>query len=154
MSQIVKGLWLGGCRDASNIDFLDANHIDTVISICEPEVTPQNLPSTIRHVEFNIEDDPQPTPAQIEQFTSILEEASAILRKEKTEGRTVLVHCGAGRQRSAAVVAWHLACERFHGNVDEAMYHIMNRRSTAFRSADGSKVVNWTQSLVQISNRD
>ena len=47
-------------------------------------------------------------------------------------GANVLVHCYAGRQRSATVVAFHLMKRHFLGNYEQATLYIKQQRQVAF----------------------
>ena len=58
-------------------------------------------------------------------------EIVAKVLNEHTQGQTVLVHCFAGKQRSAAVVAMSLVAKT-RQSADAAMAYIRQRRPVAF----------------------
>lgn len=75
----------------------------------------------------------------------------SIIQKQIDSGLSVLVVCGAGRQRSAAVVASYLAQfvltnTDIAQRLEDAITHTMMKRSVAFRVLDKGIVtqkVNW-----------
>ena len=53
------------------------------------------------------------------------------VHKERVSGNRILVHCAAGMQRSAAVVAMYLISQ-YRCTTDEAIAYIKSRRPIAF----------------------
>ena len=49
-----------------------------------------------------------------------------------SNGANVLVHCYAGRQRSATIVAYYLMKRYFFGNYDSVFFYIQQQRPVAF----------------------
>ncbi|CAF1351809.1 unnamed protein product [Didymodactylos carnosus] len=144
-SLIISNLWLGCLQDAQDVEFLTTNGIQNIISIC---LQPLPKHENCIHYRFEIEDNAEPSSADTQYFVDLLDKAVPVL--QQCNGHPTLIHCGVGRQRSAAVVAAYLAMKKFSGNVEEAVFHVMNRRATAFRVVDSGSVkikVNWQNAL-------
>ena len=148
LDEIVKNLYLGG---ASSRSLVTSDFVVLSICHCETSVFSQN-PKKL--VEFPIEDNGQPSDQDIAQFKTILTKSEEIIRQSLQDGHKVLIHCMAGRQRSAAVVAYYLAVNRFKGSVENrlesSIYHVMTKRSTAFRDSLGARSVNWYKAIEEL----
>jgi dual specificity phosphatase 12 len=105
VDQIIPRLWLGNYQAALDIDFLSKNKINLVIN-CTPNI-PFVSNSNIRGIEtFRIPVYDSLLEKDIilmEQYFKII--IPLLLRKYTIEKKNILIHCHAGKQRSAIVTA-------------------------------------------------
>jgi protein-tyrosine phosphatase len=115
MTQIWERLFVGGLTDAKRL--AKANHIDTVISLCEACVAPKR--KGVNYVHIPIEDD-QPVP--VGHFDRIMDAIA-----ENVRWGTVLIHCGVGISRAPSMTAAYLHCVGYK-NFDAAIAEIKQKR--------------------------
>ena len=123
---ILPGLWLGNRKAAADREFLQQNNITTVFNCTK------NLPfdaSVVRQYRVPVDDNLEPS--EIANMERWAPEIIYKLVSEYKAGHKILVHCHAGVQRSAAVVAMMLIAV-FHKPVDESILYIRERRNIAF----------------------
>jgi len=123
-SDVLDGLlFLGNARCAKRL----GHEFDLVVN-CTKDV-PEPASGRRLFVRIPIDDDP----TDAVQLFRILRDADVLDVIDETVGRggRCLVHCVAGAQRSAAVVAGYLVARRGFG-VDEAVAHVRSRRPAAF----------------------
>lgn len=136
MTEIIPGLWLGNLRSRCNTKALTVRRIACVINCCrscslksekhfnDSLDTIPPLPSNIEQVNLNII---ERGPGDINSFDSMklaLPLAIDIIDRNLTSGKSVLVHCYAGRQRSPAVIVGYLV-HKCNYTVEEA-YEIVS----------------------------
>ena len=100
---ILPRLWLGNRNAALDNRFLEANNI-TVVFNCTKDIPFTNLP--VAKYRVPIDDNLQPV-----EIKNLLDWSPEIVFKvlnEYKQGKTILIHCYAGVQRSAAVMAMTL----------------------------------------------
>ena len=123
---ILPGLWLGNRKAAANREFLQQNNITTVFNCTK------DLPfdaSIVRQYRVPVDDN-----LEAVEIANMERWAPEIVYKMVSEykaGHKILVHCYAGMQRSAAVVAMMLIAV-FHKPMDEVVRYIRERRHIAF----------------------
>ena len=124
--EIVPRLWLGNKTAAANTEWLRQHNI-TVVFNCT-----KTLPfdSTIPHI-YRVPVDDNLEPDEITNLFKWAPETQVKLIREYKAGRSILVHCHAGMQRSAAVVAMFLITTQGL-TADQAMARIKTIRSVAF----------------------
>ena len=123
---IVPNLWLGNSKAAHDEEFLRKNNIFTVFN-CSKDIPFNRLAKRCYRVP--VDDNLRQEEIRNMELWSF--EIIAKLCKEMKAGHTVLVHCAAGMQRSAAVVAMYLiAVHRVPA--EEAMDHVREKRPIAF----------------------
>ncbi len=126
--EILPGLWLGNRGAALDPEFLRERKIQAVFN-CTKEIP--FVESTPLKVRIPVDDNLQP--AEIRNLelwsTQFVPKIKAALLKGP-----VLVHCHAGMQRSAAVVAM-LLINMLHIDTETAIKYIQFRRPVAFRPA-------------------
>lgn len=124
--EIVPGIWLGNFQSSNDAIFLKAHEIDTVFNCTKDLPFHPTVQTRYRvPVDDNLKEE------EIRNMELWSYEIIYKLMNEYKKGKTILVHCAAGMQRSAAVVAMFLMATRGM-NWDQAYRHIRQRRSIAF----------------------
>ena len=125
-SLILPRLWLGNRKAAASREFLQQNKITTVFN-CTKDI-PFNS-SVLRQYRVPVHDNLEAV--EIANMERWAPEIVYKLVSEYNAGQTILVHCYAGMQRSAAVVAMMLIALS-HKPVDDIIRYIRERRNIAF----------------------
>jgi dual specificity phosphatase 12 len=126
---VLPRLWLGNREAAADEAWLRANKIDTVFNCTK------TLPfAAAARWRYRVPVDDNLQPAEIANMTAWSPEIQLKLLREYKAGRTILVHCHAGMQRSAAVVAMFLMTTQGL-SADEAMFVVRQKRPIAFTPA-------------------
>jgi hypothetical protein len=124
--EILPGLWLGNRAAALDDAWLREKGIRTVFNATKD--TPFSPAATERYripVDDNLE------PVEIANMRRWGPEAVYKIVATHRRGQPVLVHCHAGRQRSAALVAMTLIALKNY-DAEKAIKFIRDRRSVAF----------------------
>ena len=123
---ILPGLWLGNAKASLDDNFLKDNNITTVFNCTKDLPYHYGIKKQYRvPVDDNLKTE------EIRNMELWSFEIIYKLRKEHIQGN-VLVHCYAGMQRSAAVIAMYLvATEQMKS--DDAINFIKEKRPIAFR---------------------
>jgi protein-tyrosine phosphatase len=124
--EIVPRLWLGNKQAASDGEWLRAHGI-TVVFNCTKD-WPYH-PDVLRKYRVPVHDNLEPE--EIQNMQTWAPEIMAKLVAEYNRGEVILVHCHAGMQRSAAVVAMFMIT-MYGLTADEAMARIKSKRQIAF----------------------
>ena len=129
--EVVPGLWLGSRYAALNPEYLKEKKIGAVFN-CTKDFPFE--PVIRRQYRVPVDDNLQEAEIRNLELWSyeIVYKIMAEMRRAKAEGEGVLVHCAAGMQRSAAVVAMYLIATRGL-TTDEAIRFIRSKRQIAFR---------------------
>ena len=151
-SHIVRNLWLGTYIDGQDQEFLKTNNISLVLCLCD--IALEEVKS-IQYVSIPVNDCACPNQKETEHFMDVILRCMSIIQKQIDSDLSVLVVCGAGRQRSAAVVASYIArfvLKNADGaeRLEDAITHTMIKRSVAFRVLDKGIVtqkVNWFDAM-------
>jgi rhodanese-related sulfurtransferase len=126
--EIIPRIWLGNRNAALNQDGWLAKHdIESVFNATK-DIPFADDTQTIKYripVDDNLED------GEIANMAKWSPEIIYNVLHEYQAGRTILVHCAAGMQRSAAIVAMTLIA-LYGMTTDEAITFIKNRRKIAF----------------------
>lgn len=126
--EIIPGLWLGNINASQSGEFLDKNKIQAVFN-CTKNIPFYGGTRTLYRIP--VDDNLQMEEIRNMELWSF--EAVYKLRLEHKKG-PVLVHCHAGMQRSACIVAMYLIA--INGlKVEEAIAYIKQRRPIAFTPA-------------------
>ena len=125
-NQILPRLWLGNKSASVDMEFLQRNSI-TVVFNCT-----KNLPfsSTITK-KYRVPIDDNLEEIEIANLEKWAPEIVYKIRKEYAAGRTILIHCHAGIQRSAAVMAMTLIV-LLGEPLSNIMAYIRSKRPVAF----------------------
>ena len=125
-NEIIPRLWLGNAKASMDEDFIRQNNI-TVVFNCT-----KNLPfSPMIPIKYRIPVDDNLEEQEIRNMELWSSEISYKMMTEYIEGKTILVHCMAGMQRSAASVAFFLISYLKMRALD-AMKMIKEKRMVAF----------------------
>lgn len=123
---IVPQVWLGNAKAAHNQDFLRNEKIDVVFN-CTKDIPFNEL--IRRRYRVPVDDDLSQEEIRNMELWSF--EIIYKLMQEYKQGKTILVHCAAGMQRSAAVVAMFLIAGAGM-KWEDAIQFIRQRRPIAF----------------------
>lgn len=124
--EIIPGLWLGNIRAASDEVFLRTKGIETVFNCTKDLPFHPSIQNRYRvPVDDNLQEE------EIRNLELWSYEVIYLLVREFKKGKPILVHCAAGMQRSAAVVAMFLIATR-NMNWNQAYKYIRQRRAIAF----------------------
>ncbi len=129
-NEILPRLWLGNRYAAANQDdFLEKHHIKTVFNASKDIPFHESVKK-----RYRIAVDDNLRPEEIANMTKWGPEIVYNVLKEYKAGNPILIHCAAGMQRSAAIMAMTLISLR-HMTADSAMEYIKERRPIAFMHA-------------------
>ena len=126
-NQIIPRIWLGNFKASQNTMFLKTNQISVVFN-CTKDL-PFQL--EVRTKMYRIPVDDNLDPVEIRNMELWSYEAVQKVMAEYKAGKHILIHCAAGIQRSAALVAMFLIAYFRTHFIDAAMY-IKKRRPIAF----------------------
>lgn len=125
--EIIPGLWLGNKAASQDEQWLRSHQIGAVFN-CTKDIPFKHgvVPHMYRiPVDDNLQQD------EIRNLGGWAWEICVKLNRERSQGNRILVHCFAGMQRSAAVVAM-LLIANYRCSTDEAIAFIKSRRPIAF----------------------
>lgn len=100
-SEIITNLWLGNIIDSRNVEFL--NNIDIIINCTK------NLPfNNDKNEQVRIKVDDNLEKEEIVSMYKYLNNTTSFIHESLTKGKSIFVHCYAGKQRSATVICAYL----------------------------------------------
>jgi len=128
---IIPGLWLGNIQASQDKLFIEGNNIGTIFN-CTKNIPFITIPGRSLHLYRVPVDDN----LQLDEIRNMELWSPEIVVKLMNEynnrgNRSILVHCHAGMQRSAAVVAMFLIA-KYRCSPNEAIQYIRSKRSIAF----------------------
>jgi len=125
--EIVPGIWLGNKRASENAKWMKEEEITVVFNATK------DLPfSTTIKKQYRIPVDDNLQSEEIRNMTLWSQEAVYKVMQEHNQGNNILIHCAAGMQRSAAIMAMYLIATRGYGE-QQAITHVQGIRPIAFR---------------------
>jgi dual specificity MAP kinase phosphatase len=136
--EIVPGIWLGNKRASENAKWMKEKEITVVFNATKD--IPFS-PSIKKQYRIPVDDNLQPE--EIRNMTLWSQEAVYKIMKEHNTGNNLLIHCAAGMQRSAALVAMYLITIRGY-SWQQAITYIQGIRPIAFRPSP-----NFRDSLIE-----
>ncbi len=144
--EILPGLWLGNAKAAQDVSFLKEKNIKAIFN-CTKDIPFASIQAN--RYRIPVDDNLQSTEIRNLELWSF--EIVAKLARERRQGHPVLVHCAAGMQRSAAVVAMYLIATQ-QISKDEAIQFIRKKRSIAFMPMAnfGNSISGFERSLVKL----
>lgn len=123
--EIRRGLWIGSEGDSKNPDFMSKHDIHFVVN-CSKTIPFLNG-YDLEQYRVPVDDDPTNNDVILSHFPVVVRAIDSVLQK----GKGVLVHCRAGMQRSASVVAAYLMY-KYHLSAQNAMDAIKSRKNETF----------------------
>lgn len=125
-NEIIPGLWLGDYHASQDETFLRSHHIDVVFN-CTKDVP---FVSFVEH-KYRVPVDDNLQEEEIRNLELWSGEIALKIMAHYKAGHRILVHCWAGRQRSAASVAFFMIA--FEGmQTEEVIPFIKSKRPVAF----------------------
>lgn len=125
-NEILPKLWLGNAKASMNEEFIQNNRIEVVFNCTK------NLPfSSMIPIKYRVPVDDNLEETEIRNMELWSSEIAYCIMSEYKSGRTILVHCMAGMQRSAASVAF-LLISFLNMHALDAMKLIKEKRPIAF----------------------
>jgi dual specificity phosphatase 12 len=128
--EIIPRLWLGNIKAAMDTDFLRQHDISAVFN-CTKDL-PFNTSVPTRKYRLAVDDNLQPE--EIKNMELWAPETVMLVIQEYNRGSHILIHCAAGMQRSAAIMAMTLMVLRTMRS-EEAIKYIHSIRPIAFTPA-------------------
>jgi len=124
--EIIPGIWLGNAIASQDPNFFRERGIESVFN-CTKDLP--FLPFVPRKYRLPVHDN-----LRDEEIRAMENSSFEVVYKLSQEHRRgpVLVHCAAGMQRSAAVVAMYLIAKNPGMKVEDAIIYIQKRRPIAF----------------------
>ncbi len=146
-TQIVKGLWVGNYKAAKDKDFLKKNNIKAVLN-CTTDLPNTFCNKNIEYMKIPVEDSLKDR--DIQKMVEFLPSAVEFIHKHiDVQKHNILVHCWAGRQRSAISVSAYLV--KYRGMTpSQAIKFVQHQRYEAFH---GLESINFEESLVKYFKR-
>jgi predicted protein tyrosine phosphatase len=125
-NEIISGIWLGNRNAALNDKWLKEKNITVVFNATK------DLPfSTIIKTQYRIPVDDNLQKEEIRNMTLWSHETIYKVLQEHNKGNVILIHCYAGMQRSAAIVAMYLITKTGM-TWQQSIQYIRNIRPIAF----------------------
>jgi hypothetical protein len=125
---IVPRIWLGNKYAAHDPAFLADNNITAIVNASK-DIPFSPAAAALKKYRVPVDDNLEP--AEIDNMSRWGPEIVHSVLAEYYAGGTILIHCAAGVQRSAAITAMTLVALR-QMSPDEAMTFIKTRRPVAF----------------------
>ena len=136
--EILPNLWLGNLKAAHSEEFLKKHHITLVIN-CSRDIP--FLANSTKNIRISVNDNLEKS--EIHRLYNYFSKAVDVIHDNLNDLQTILVHCYAGRQRSASLVAAYLM-KYADMNYKEAINIIRSKRAVAFTPG-----VNFEEALIK-----
>lgn len=124
--QIIKNLWIGSEGDSASPSFYEKHNIRLLIN-ATANIPIVADPDEVRTYRIPVDDSPGENDVMLRHFPTVM----LLIDETRRHGHGVLVHCRAGMQRSAAVVAAYLMWKRGM-TADQAFEYINSRKPETF----------------------
>lgn len=118
--EIIPNLWIGSEGDSRDSSFFKDHNIRLVVNATGS--IPFRAPADVETYRIPVDDSPDENETMLSHFPIVVPLIDDVLRY----GNGVLVHCRAGMQRSAAVVAAYLMWKR--GLTADKAFEFINRK--------------------------
>lgn len=131
VTQIIPRVWIGNIYSAIDDEFLHTNNIQVIIN-CTKDLAFHSdvIRGKIRAYRLPIDDNLKEQ--EIQNMSLWAPEVIYYMLKEYFEGNNILVHCAAGIQRSASVVAMFLIALKGY-TPEESISFIRSKRNITFK---------------------
>jgi atypical dual specificity phosphatase len=148
-NMIIEGLHLGALplNELGSMEYIQHHNINDIICLVEDfEITKTLLHNPItqeqynqHNIQFHHYPTPDYNPVDIQTITDICQR----IHQLRQQGRNVLVHCKAGRGRSAMIVAAYLVMTHEQPNPLAAINFINEIREINLNQAQWQRLVDW-----------
>ena len=130
MDEIVPGLWIGNMEAANDLHSLKKNNIKYIFNISRDIPNYYEIDKNFEYYNFQVDDSLliKDIDLMTQNLNILVNELDTRLRKKNG---SILVHCYAGRQRSAILVAAYLVF-KYNMTPEDACQYILTRRPEAF----------------------
>jgi len=136
--EILPNLWLGNLKAAHSEEFL-TNHNITLVVNCSRDIP--FFSNTTKNVRISVNDNLKKN--EIQRLYNYFSKAVDVIHDNLNDMQTILVHCYAGRQRSASIIAAYLM-KYADMRYEEAINIIKSKRAVAFMPG-----INFEDALIQ-----
>lgn len=142
-------LWIGDRDDSLDKKWFQEKKVTAVFN-CTPDLLFRPNAGVTLQYRLSLHDDPDDIPVMTRRLPAAVRKLAAA----RAAGHNVLVHCRAGQQRSACLVAAYILyvmmeAKQYWISVNDVVHFIRRYRKQAFSVEDPSKLqVNFRKSLV------
>lgn len=126
-NEIIPGVWLGDIDASQDAAWMKRQGIQTVFNCTKQVPFQASVP-----YQYRVPVDDNLQPAEIQNMERWAPEIAYKMLREYRAGHPMLVHCHAGRQRSATAMAFFLMVLTGRPLI-QVMYLIQSRRPVAFQ---------------------
>ncbi len=147
--EILPGLFVGNWAASQSQSFLKNNYIKLVVNATAN--IPNAFSKELAYVRVPV-NDPGSNPGtckDVRLMKFYLPKVISIIQKARKHGYSILVHCHAGMQRSACIVAAYLLATGRAKTVNDAVHMLVEKRKVAF---NGGANVNFKSALEGIQS--
>lgn len=138
--EIIPGLWLGNIKAASSLEFFEQQKISCVIN-CSKDIPFFN--DKCENVRIAVHDNLERD--EIKRLYEYFDKATNFIHLRLQANKNILVHCYAGKQRSASIIAVYLM-KYASLTLYNAIFVIKSKRECAF-----TPTINFQESLEKYS---
>jgi hypothetical protein len=128
-NQICRNIWLGNFIDSSNSDFISKNNINVIINCSKDLPFFFSEDEVAYRYRIPVDDDKQEHSLYI--MYLYLPKIVEIIKSHVAKNHNIYIHCHAGMQRSACVVAAYLIAE-YDMDLETSYNYIKSLRPIAF----------------------
>jgi protein-tyrosine phosphatase len=101
--EVMPGLWLGNIKIAQNLSFFETNNIHCVIN-CSKDIP--FYCNKCENIRISVNDDLKIS--EINKLYEYFDKAADFINSRLLDNKNILVHCYAGKQRSASIIVVYL----------------------------------------------
>lgn len=128
--EIICGLWIGDKNDAADIEFLKSKRIKVIMNVSQDIMSINVDGIAVYRVPVN----DNPSVSSVEdnkQMMNALKKAPDVINSLLNQNKNVLVHCYAGKQRSATIICGYIM-KYSRVNMSSAIKYIQSKREICF----------------------
>lgn len=150
-AKITDRLYLSDATVPNNERFLSVARVTLVVNCTKTKPFPTNSLSEIEYVRVPVDDKLRHEDCVT--FLRLLPDTIQRMKDHAHRGGTTLVHCHAGRQRSACLVAAFLMFEN-RWSMEKAIGYVQQRRPVAFKPSVNFRFTleRWEQELSKLDS--
>ena len=124
-NEILSGLWLGNILDSRNQEFI--NLMDIIIN-CSKDIP--FISKETKNIRIPVDDNLEAK--EIVNMYKFLPKITEYIHSSLKKNKTILVHCHAGKQRSASVIVSYLV-RYLNISLDKAISLVKTKRNIIFK---------------------